>query len=119
LGLGDYASWDEETRQEFLVRELENKRPLIPWDLNPGPAVADVLDTFRVAKQVGPESLGAYVISMARQPSDVLAVELLQKAVGNTRPQRVAPLFETLADLESAGESMRKLFSIPWYRRRI
>jgi len=56
---------------------------------------------------------------MARQPSDVLAVELLQKAVGNPHPQRVVPLFETLDDLERAGSVMRQLFQTPWYRARI
>src|SRR5690606_32581306 len=30
LGLGSYAAWSEEERQAFLVRELENPRPLIP-----------------------------------------------------------------------------------------
>lgn len=39
----------------------------------------EVLDTFRVAAELGPHSLGAYVISMARSASDVLAVELLQR----------------------------------------
>ena len=53
----------------------------------------EVIDTFRMARQIGPDGLGAYIISMARQPSDVLAVELLQKAVGNPNPQRVVPLF--------------------------
>lgn len=41
--------------------------------------VREVLETFRVAARLGSDSLGAYVISMARKASDVLAVELLQK----------------------------------------
>lgn len=39
----------------------------------------EVLDTMRVAARLGSGSLGAYVISMSRAASDVLAVELLQK----------------------------------------
>ena len=31
--------------------------------------------------------------------------------------QRVVPLFETLADLRSAGASLRRLLTVPWYRR--
>lgn len=119
LELGDYSEWDEAKRQEFLVAELTNKRPLIPPGLPTSPEVADVLDTFRVAAEIGPEALGAYVISMARRPSDVLAVELLQKAVGNRHPQRVVPLFETIDDLRNAGNTMRDLFSIPWYLHHI
>ena len=38
-----------------------------------------MLDTFKVAAELGPESLSAYVISMATRPSDVLAVELLKR----------------------------------------
>ena len=35
---------------------------------------------------------------MASSTSDVLAVEFLQHAAGNRRPQRVVPLFETAGD---------------------
>ncbi len=38
-----------------------------------------MLDTFKVAAELGPESLSAYVISMATNASDVLAVELLKR----------------------------------------
>jgi phosphoenolpyruvate carboxylase len=41
--------------------------------------VREVLDTFRIAARLGRSSLGAYVISMAKRASDVLAVEMLQK----------------------------------------
>ena len=60
-------------------------------------------------------SLGAYVISQATSASDVLAVLLLQLDAGVQKPLRVAPLFETLDDLNGAGETMKKLFSLPVY----
>jgi phosphoenolpyruvate carboxylase len=119
LGMGSYAEWDEDQRIEFLKRELESKRPLIADDMPVTDSVRDVLQTLRVASRIGPEALGAYVISMAKRASDVLTVELLQKAVGNRFPQRVVPLFETISDLESAGAVMDRLFSVPWYRERI
>lgn len=40
--------------------------------------VQDTLRTFEVAATLGEEALGAYVISMATSPSDVLAVKLMQ-----------------------------------------
>ena len=40
---------------------------------------------------------------MTMQPSDVLAVELLQKEARIASPQRVVPLFETMRALEDAG----------------
>lgn len=120
LGLGSYVEWSEEERQAFLIRELEGTRPLIPFrDLARDDEVMDVIDTFRTAAALPRESLGAYVISMAKRPSDVLAVELLQRECGMAMPQRVVPLFETLDDLDRAGETMRALFAIPWYREHI
>lgn len=119
LGLGSYAAWSEEERVAFLVRELESRRPLIPRDLEVSPEVADVLETFKMAAEIGEESLGAYVISMAANVSDVLAVELLKKDAGVTAELRVVPLFETAQDLKNAGGVLRKLLSIDWYRKKI
>src|SRR5690606_41623287 len=63
-----------------------------------------------------PQGFGAYVISMASNPSDVLLVILLLREMGMKYPMRVVPLFETLADLEQAAESIERLLSVPWYR---
>ncbi|KAG6757821.1 hypothetical protein POTOM_038147 [Populus tomentosa] len=79
LDMGTYSEWDEEKKLEFLTRELKSKRPLVPPTIQVAPDVKEVLDTFRVAAELGSDSLGAYVISMASNASDVLAVELLQK----------------------------------------
>ena len=56
------------------------------------------------------------MITMARAPSDVLAVELLQKEAGVPDPLRVVPLFETSRDLQNAGAVLEALLRIPWYR---
>ncbi|GFZ16166.1 phosphoenolpyruvate carboxylase 4 [Actinidia rufa] len=127
LDMGTYSEWDEEKRLEFLTRELKGKRPLVPLTIEVPPDVKEVLDTFRVAAELGSDSLGAYVISMASNASDVLAVELLQKdarlavsgELGRPCPGgtlRVVPLFETVKDLREAGSVIRKLLSIDWYR---
>lgn len=44
--------------------------------------VADVVNTFRIIAELPADSMGAYVISMARSASDVLAVVLLQRECG-------------------------------------
>ncbi|MEH6636078.1 MAG: phosphoenolpyruvate carboxylase [Halioglobus sp.] len=119
LGLGDYAGWDESARQAFLLQELSSRRPLIPQDWQPGAEVREVLDTCAVVALQPPEALGAYVISMARQPSDVLAVHLLLKATGCTHNLQVAPLFETLDDLCRARQVMASLLENNWYRGHI
>lgn len=76
----------------------------------------DYLEIFRVIAENVTESFGAYVISMAAKPSDVLLVYALQKACGMTKPIRIVPLFETLEDLNSASTCMEALFNIPVYR---
>lgn len=115
-GLGSYTNWTEEGRQAYLLRELNSKRPLIPADWQPTSDVQEVLDTCRVVAQTAPEALGSYVISMASQPSDVLAVILLLREMGIKHAMRVVPLFETLNDLENAADCMDKLLSSDWYK---
>ncbi len=118
-GLGSYLEWDETRRQQFLTSELESLRPLI----NPRALFTEntqkVLDTLRVVAEFGQASFGAYVISMASQASDVLAVELLQKEVCGQRVLRVVPLFETEDDLNRSVATMRCLFGLPAYVDRI
>nr|ASL68824.1 C4 photosynthetic phosphoenolpyruvate carboxylase [Amaranthus tricolor] len=119
LGIGSYRSWSEEKRQEWLLSELRGKRPLLGPDLPKSDEVADALGTFHVLAELPSDGFGAYIISMATAPSDVLAVELLQRECGIKNPLRVVPLFEKLADLQSAAASMTRLFSIDWYKNRI
>jgi phosphoenolpyruvate carboxylase len=119
LGLGSYADWDEPARVAFLLNELASRRPLIPTDFESTPEVADVLETCRTIARLPRESLGAYVITMASRASDVLAVELLQKACGVSSPLRVVPLFETSRDLHNSATVLDALLALPWYRDRI
>ncbi|MEH8022068.1 phosphoenolpyruvate carboxylase [Rheinheimera metallidurans] len=116
LGLGDYAAWDEAARQAFLLTELANRRPLFPTTWQPSAEVQEVLDTCATIAHHGSEALSTYVISMAGKPSDVLAVQLLLKEADVSFSMPVAPLFETLNDLQHAPDCMRKLLSIDWYR---
>ena len=123
LELGSYADWPEERKQAFLVEELQARRPLIDEGFHSSEEctdeVAEVLATCRVIAEQGSEGLGAYVISMARAPSDVLAVMLLQKIAGVSEPMRVVPLFETLDDLDNAEATMSALLAVPFYRQRV
>ncbi|RMU75936.1 Phosphoenolpyruvate carboxylase [Pseudomonas syringae pv. aptata] len=47
LGLGRYEEWDEQTRIDFLLRELNNRRPLLPSYFKPADDTAEVLATCR------------------------------------------------------------------------
>ena len=116
LGMGDYAQWDENDRQTFLLKELQNPRPLLPVKWTPSNEVQEVIDTCRVVAEEGNRALNCYVISMATRPSDVLAVALLLKESGVDFDLPITPLFETLDDLDQAADSIRQLFARPWYR---
>ncbi|WP_444945791.1 phosphoenolpyruvate carboxylase [Microbulbifer sp. VTAC004] len=123
LGIGNYATWDEKRKLEFLLAELDNRRPLINADFYQtdfcDEDVREVLETCKVVAEQGTEGLGAYVISMAKKSSDVLAVMLLQKIAGVQQPMRVVPLFETLDDLNNAATTMSTLLNISQYKQRV
>ena len=116
IGLGDYSQWTEDDKQAFLVRELSSRRPLIPTNWNPSPETKEILDTCKVVAEQPEGVISAYVISMAREASDVLAVHLLLKEAGCKYTIPVAPLFETLDDLDHSEKVMTDLFNIGWYR---
>lgn len=119
LGVGDYTSWSEEDKQAFLLRELNSKRPLFPHSWAPSAEVKEVLDTCKTIAQHSPQGFGIYVISMASEPSDVLSVLLLLREMDVSWPMPVAPLFETLSDLNNSPATLEKLLSIDWYRGHI
>ncbi len=133
--LGDYLSWDEPQKQQFLLEELQSKRPLLPAQADvcdvsksenrglddeywqPSDECNEVLKTMQVIAAQGDEGVGNYIISMASEPSDILSVALLLRASGVERRLPIVPLFETLDDLQFAAERMDKLFALPWYKK--
>lgn len=88
---------------------------------------ASTLEVFRTVRELrtalGEHAFGPYIISMARTAADALAVLALARIAGCVAdgevPLDVAPLFETVDDLEAAPATMRALFHDPAYRRHI
>lgn len=115
LGRGDYKTWDEAKRLHFLKKVLRQNTFKMPDERSFPARVQQVLATFAMIAKALPETFGAYVISMARAPSDVLAVLALQKLYGVLPPLRVVPLFETYKDLKKAAKTMEELFLISEY----
>jgi phosphoenolpyruvate carboxylase len=89
-----------------------------------GPAgeLVRVFDTVALAGDAyGREAVPTMVISMVERPSDVLAALWLARRAGIEAGQgasrlRFVPLFETLADLERAPETMQTLYECRPYR---
>lgn len=67
----------------------------------------------RAQAEYGADFLGIYIISMTNEVSDVLEVQLLQAWAGVRLP--IAPLFETLDDLQRAPAILAALYTHPAY----
>ena len=118
LNIGDYLEWSEPQRLQFLQTELNNSRPLVPRVWQPSAEVEETLTTFATLARQPKEAVGVYIISMAKSASDVLAVQLLLNEF-NCTAIPIAPLFETLTDLDNAPGILDTLLGIKEYRQQI
>lgn len=91
-------------------------------------AAASTLAVFRTVAEAkrhyGAQAIGPYIISMSRSAADVLAVLALARLAGCVGadghvPLDVAPLFETIADLQAAQDVLVQLFADPLYREHL
>jgi phosphoenolpyruvate carboxylase len=108
----NYATWTEEQRLAFLHKELSSPRPFLHDSARIGGEADAVLDCYRVLvrhrMEWGDAGLGALIVSMTRQLSDLLGVFLLAREAGLMEHTEegswcaleVVPLFETMDDLE-------------------
>jgi phosphoenolpyruvate carboxylase len=121
-----YSQLSEAERVDWLVQELQTRRPLIPQDMPYSERTCEAIETLRVLRSLqqefGLQICQTYIISMTNDVSDVLEVLLLAKEVALYDPAtaattlRIVPLFETVDDLQRAPEIMRSLFELPLYR---
>jgi len=107
----NYIQWPEEKRLSFLNAELASPRPFLHDAVRIGAEADEVLDSYRVVarhrRDWGMGGLGALIVSMTRQLSDLLGVYLLAREAGLMDladdglvcPLEVVPLFETMDDL--------------------
>jgi phosphoenolpyruvate carboxylase len=76
-------------------------------------------------QRFGPHAIGPYIVSMTQSAGDVLRVLDLARRGGLTGgadeevPLDVAPLFETVPDLEAASGILRELLGNAGYRRHL
>ena len=121
-----YDELSEVDRVQWLSKELQTRRPLIPGELPFSERTKETVETFRLLRQLqqefGCEVCQTYIISMSHEVSDILEVLLLAKEAGIYDPAtgkcslQVVPLFETVDDLLRAPSVMQALFELPLYR---
>lgn len=112
----DYKSWDENKRVQFLNKELQTNRPFIVAGTNCGLEADSVLGYFRILREhidlYGVDGIGTLIVSMTRQLSDLLVVYLFMREVGVLdKSIKVAPLLETIQDLENGTEILDAFLS--------
>ena len=114
--LPGYRDASEPERRALLEEAIAaRRRGLGRRPGGPAGELLRVLDTVALAREAyGKRAVPVMVISMVRQPSDVLAAFWLAHRAG--APLRLAPLFETLADLRGAPDTMAALYDTPVYR---
>lgn len=116
----DYLGLVEAERVRLLEAELSTLRPLASPLARYSDETLSELEVLRAAAGAsalyGPRAIDTYVISKTTGVSDLLEAYVLMKEVGlfapgdpARSPVLVAPLFETIADLEAAPVTMRAL----------
>lgn len=117
-----WVDLDSTSRAERLSALLQsNDLPVLPDD-------EDVIKTIEVFRsiawgyeQFGRRAVGPYIISMTQGADDVLSVLFLARLAGlddadGNIPLDVAPLLETVGDLQQGEAIFERLFSDPVYR---
>ena len=124
-----FADWPEPERLRFLEKELRSPRPFLHPGVSAGPEADTVLGSYRVLaahiERNGTAGVGALIVSMTRQLSDLLVVYVLAREAGLTRQTheglacllQVVPLFETISDLERAPKILKQFLEHPVTRR--
>jgi phosphoenolpyruvate carboxylase len=120
--------WENFTsaRASVRIKEALNRR-----ESPPGSMSSEARRTLAVFQAIahcrrkyGDSSIGPYIVSRATGPEDVLSVLLLARW-GHLGPKNqdvpldIAPLFETVEDLENASEIVARLLSDEHYRRHL
>lgn len=118
LGRPDYPRWPEAQRREVLAARLPGAKDIAVGELAAcSAATRHVMEPLILAGRarglLGPDCLGIYIISMTTDVSDLLEVALLMRLSGVELP--IAPLFETLEDLDNAPRVLAELFTHPAY----
>lgn len=85
---------------------------------------ADTMDSLALMREIqrnnGELACHRYIISNCRGPLDVATLLALLRGSGWAEPSvDIVPLFETIADLNQAGEIMRGLYGDPRYREHV
>ncbi len=123
-----YDAFEEDQRLMALAEAIAHPHPFMVDKGTLTPETRETLEVFesmaRMRAEVGPGAIGQYVISMTHTASHVMEVMLLARLAGLAGFGRagwfchveIAPLFETIDDLDHIDAVIGALFDNPTYR---
>ena len=119
----DFQNWDEDSRIGFLNKATESPELLTNITISYGDEADNVLDYFRVLRDhnilYGSEGIGSLIVSMTRSVSDLLMVYFFMKETQLLGTDLlVAPLFETIEDLDNGADILDKFLNHPITKKR-
>ncbi|MBI5348216.1 MAG: phosphoenolpyruvate carboxylase [Chloroflexi bacterium] len=113
----DYAALPESEKVKLLAAQIEKGEVKTNAQFTFSEKTLELNNLFSLLERVhnhDASALGYYMISMAHAPSDVLEVLWLMRRAELSLD--VAPLLETIADLEEAPTMLESLLSVNVYR---
>lgn len=126
----DYYAMNEAQRQAWLTERIADSHELQYDRRQITIQSADIISVFELMSEmraeVSQDCFGSYIISMTHQASHLLEVALLAKMSGLITVDQngkvnsqihIAPLFETVVDLEHAEPTLESLFVNPVYKQ--
>ncbi|MGB9734767.1 MAG: phosphoenolpyruvate carboxylase [bacterium] len=121
----NYSGKTENEKQRFLIYYITGDQQVSIKRLSK--TTRDTIEVFKTVEKVhstlGKDAIKTFIISMAHGFSDILEIAFLSKITGVSRgkgnilsiPFKIAPLFETIKDLENASDIMEQAFSNKLY----
>lgn len=120
---GGFAELDDDGQVNLLVVILASGRSVSLLELGLSPGTAEIAKLFamlsRVERLFGAGTFGPFIVSMTGGAAHVMAGFFLAWCVGCEDWLEIVPLFETLAHLEGAPATMRKLLDVAPYCERV
>ncbi|MEJ2171393.1 MAG: phosphoenolpyruvate carboxylase [Woeseiaceae bacterium] len=125
LGEEDWLDWSAEDRSERIIEALRTREG---YSESISTQARKTLGVFQAIafcrRKYGPSAIGPFIVSMTRGADDIFAVLLLAQwgELHNRRgevPLDVAPLLETVDDLENGQDILHAMLSADMYREHL
>jgi phosphoenolpyruvate carboxylase len=125
LGEDDWDEWSIEDRIERIIDAIESKEGFPDQISTQARKTIGVFQAIAFCRRkYGRKAIGPFIVSMTQGADDILSVLLLAhwSELHNRRgdvPLNIAPLLETVDDLEKGREILKALLSTELYRKHL